>query len=134
MSRALACAVVVVSGLVSLTGCQSPQAPEAGAAATSFYGALADGDGSGACEAMTPTTRSELEQSAGKACPEAVLDEHLPTVRGVESSQVYGTMAMVTFAGETTFLTRFPDGWLVTAAGCSAPGRAGVYDCKVKGS
>jgi hypothetical protein len=132
--RVAAGTVLVVSGLVSLTGCQSPQAPEAGEAATSFYGALADGDGAGACAAMTPTTRSELEKSAGKACPEAVLAEDLPMVRGVESSRVYGTMAMVTFAGETTFLTRFPDGWLVTAAGCSAPGSAGVYDCKVKGS
>ena len=100
----------------------------------SFYGALADGDGAGACAAMTPTTRVELEQSSGKACLEAVLAEDLPNVRGVESSSVYGTMAMVTFAGETTFLSRFPDGWLVTAAGCRAPGRAGVYDCKVKGS
>jgi hypothetical protein len=123
----------MMSGLIGLTGCQSPEAPEASEAAASFYGALADGDGAGACAAMTPTTRSELEQSAGKACPEAVLDEDLPRVRGVESSRAYGTMAIVTFAGETTFLTRFPAGWLVTAAGCSAPGSAGVYDCTVKG-
>ena len=134
MSRVAAGAVLVVSGLISLTGCQSPQAPEAGEAAATFYAAIAAGDGAGACAAMTPTTRSELEQAAGKACPEAVLDEDLPSVGGIESSRVYGTMAMVTYAQETTFLTRFPDGWLVTAAGCGSPGSAGVYDCTVKGS
>ena len=133
MSRVAFVTVLAASALVGLTGCQSPEAPEAGDAAASFYGALADGDGAGACAALTPTTRSELEQAAGKACPAAVLTEDLPTLGGVESSQVYGTMAMVTYAGETTFLTRFPDGWLVTAAGCTAPDGAGVYDCKVKG-
>jgi hypothetical protein len=134
VSRVAVGAVLLAAGLVALTGCQSPQAPEASEAAASFYRALADGDGAAACAAMTPTTRSELEQAAGKACPEAVLDEDLPSVAGVESAETYGTMAMVTFAGETTFLTRFPDGWLVTAAGCSPPSGAGGYDCKVKGS
>ena len=36
------------------------------------------------------------------------------------------------WTGDTVFLLRFPDGWRVSAAGCTPQGEA-PYDCEVQG-
>jgi hypothetical protein len=118
--------------VVVATACQSSQESPSRGAAESFYGAIAAQDGRTACDLLTPATRSELEKSAGKHCEEAVLEE-LDPVEGTPSVDVYGTMAQARYDGETAFLTRFPDGWRVVAAGCT-PAEADRYDCSVKGS
>ena len=98
-----------------------------------FYSALAAGDGDGACEALSADTRSELEQTSGQACPLAVLDEGLPGPDAVDPVRVYGTMALVPAGDGTLFLSRFPRGWLVTAAGCRPTDQADRYDCMLGG-
>ena len=119
----------VVAVLVA-SACQSSQESPSRDAAESFYAALAAQDGRAACDLLTPATRSALEQSAGTACEEAVLKQLAPA-DGTPTVEVYGTMAQARYDGETTFLTRVPDGWRVTAAGCS-PTTADLYDCSVK--
>jgi hypothetical protein len=120
--------------MFGVTGCLSSQTTGVSAAAQGFYSALAEGDGAGACEWLSAATRTELEQSAGKACAEALLEEDIPGPDGVDSARVYGTMAIVTAAGDTMFLGRFPQGWLVTAVGCRRTDQADRYDCTVAGS
>lgn len=97
-----------------------------------FYTAVAAQDGASACAILSPAARSELEQSAGKPCPRAILEEDVPAVAAPERIEVFGTMAQVRYAGETAFLTRFEQGWRVVAAACT-PTRA-KYDCSVQGA
>jgi hypothetical protein len=125
-------AAVVLAGVVfSMTGCSTAAgAPET--VADDFYTALAASDWSGACALLAPQTRSELEQSAGTPCAEALAGEDLPDPGALGSSSRYGTMAQTRFSADTVFLGRFGDRWKVVAAGCApVPGRP--YDCRVEG-
>ena len=81
---------------------------------------------------LAPETRSGLEQSAGKPCASAILEEELPAPGPVKRSTSFGTMARVTFAADTMFVTEFRGGWKVTAAGC-APVPGHPYECRLKG-
>jgi hypothetical protein len=117
---------------VGLAGCAPVHDDEVRDVATRFYAAHADDDGTSACAELAPRTRSELEQSAGKPCPEAVLAEDVPQVGAPEDVRVFGTQAEVTWDGETTFLARFQGGWKVMAAACTArPDQP--YDCSISG-
>jgi hypothetical protein len=115
---------------VVLAGCSSSQDDAVRGAADGFYAALNAQDGASACGVLAPATTSELEQSSGRPCAEAVLEEDVPTVGNPRRIEVFGTMAEVRFDGETTFLTRFEDGWRVIAAGCT-PARS-RYDCSIQ--
>jgi hypothetical protein len=126
-------ALAVGAGAVSLAGCSSSQTADVSVVAHDFYTALAAGDGDGACDALSADTRAELEQTSGKACPEAVLDEGLPEPDSVDPARVYGTMALVPAGDGTLFQSRFPRGWLVTAAGCRLTDQADRYDCLLAG-
>jgi hypothetical protein len=121
-------------GLLVLTAsaCGSTQDQAARDVAVRFYSAVADHDGRVACDLLAPESVDELEQSAQKPCAEALFDEDLPAVGEPEDVRAYGTMAQVGYDGETVFLTRFPNGWRVMAAGCT-PAAAERYDCQVKG-
>jgi hypothetical protein len=123
-----------------LGGCGAADRGEVSAAAQRFYDAVGSGDGSDACRLLAAPTRASLEQSAGKPCGQAVLEEHLPSggqVARAEGVEVHGQMAMVRWEGETTFLSRYADGWLVYAAGCTPPpdrsAHADRFDCTVQG-
>jgi hypothetical protein len=60
-----------------------------------------------------------------------VLDEDVPEVSTPTEVEVFGTSAQVRHGGETTFLTRFAEGWRVVGAVCTpAPNR---YDCSIQG-
>ena len=48
-----------------------------------------------------------------------------------ERVETYGVGAQVRYTHETTFLSRFEDGWFVMAAGC-APAPQDRYDCVVE--
>lgn len=101
-------------------------------AAARFHRAYAAGDGAAACATLAPRTRSDLEQSAGKPCLDAVLEEDVPDAGEPLRVHVFGTQAEVKYPGETTFLARFRSGWRVMAAGCRAqPDRP--YDCVISG-
>jgi hypothetical protein len=121
--------VVLLAGVV---GCGAqPHDDEVTAVADAFHRAVVEGDGAAACAELAPGTLSELEQSAGKPCAEAVLEE--PVRSSAESArvEVFGTQAMVGEGAGALFLSRFPDGWKVMAAACRP--RPGVYDCAISG-
>jgi hypothetical protein len=101
-------------------------------AATAFERAVEADDGAGACALLAPETRSELEQSAGSSCAQAIVQEDLPEAGAVDESSAFGTMAQVRFTSDTLFLSEFPGGWKVLAAGCAPVPRA-PYDCSIQG-
>jgi hypothetical protein len=126
----LTAAAVAVLGMVS--GCGQPASVGPRQAAVRFADASASGDGEKACAALAPATSSEIEQSEGEPCPKAVIAENLPRAGAVRQVQVFGTMAQVRLQRDTMFVSRFPIGWRVVAAGCKpAPGHP--YDCQVQG-
>jgi len=130
--RKLLLAVMVPVLAAAAAGCGSGVDKAAKRAAVGFERALDSDDGKGACDLLAPRTESELEQSAGKPCSEAILEEDLPAVDATEGSSAFGTMAQVRFAEDTLFVSEFERGWLVMAAGC-APAPGPTYDCAIQG-
>lgn len=126
--------MVAAVGLgVLAAGCTGPAADQAGQVAQSFA-QLATSDTTQACELLSGHTREAVEKAAKKACPDALTDEDLPGESSVRLVDVYGHDARVSLDNDVVFLARFPEGWKVTAAGCT-PGSSEdePFDCDVSG-
>ena len=120
--------------LLGLTGCGSqPHEGAVTSVADAFHRAFAEKDGAAACAELAPTTLSELEQSAGKPCVEAVLEEPVQPPAELDRVEVYGTQAVVGDGEGTTFLARFPEGWKIMAAACKPKPAGRPYDCSISG-
>jgi hypothetical protein len=129
--RVRSVAAAVVTGVL-LTGCSHHADESAGTSAEDMLSAAAAGNGARACQLLSPSTRSDLEQSSGKPCRKAILEEHL-TGGQIRKVEVFDTMAVVYLTGQTVFLSRFDSAWLVTAAACTpVPHRP--YDCAIQGA
>jgi hypothetical protein len=123
---------LLVASLLLLTACSNGQDESAGSSAEEFLSSAAEGDGTRACDVLSPSTRSELVQSSGKPCEQAILEEHL-TIGTMHGIDVFDTMAVAHIGSETVFLSRFDSRWMVIAAACTAvPERP--YDCAIKGA
>jgi hypothetical protein len=124
----------VVAGFIAVTGtlssCGGAQDAAAGSAAERLLAAVEQRDGDTACSLLAPAARSELEQTSGLPCEEAVLDEELGSGQAPVEVEVFDTMAQAVVGPETIFLSRFDGRWLVIAAACtSVPDRP--YDCSI---
>lgn len=112
-------AAVVGLGLgMALLGCTGPGADAAGQVAQSFE-TLATADAAQACDLLSGHTREAVEDEAKKSCAEALGDKDLNGAASVRLVEVYGHDARVTLDDDIVFLARFPEGWKVTAAGCT---------------
>jgi hypothetical protein len=132
--RRISVAVLSLVAVGALTGCGSVADREqaASAAAVRLLTAVDGKDGAAACAVLAPGTASEVEQSGGKPCAEAILDEDLPKPGTVTGTRVYGQWAQVRLSDDTVFVAVFPGGWRVVAAGCNPQGDR-PYDCTVQG-
>jgi hypothetical protein len=124
--------LVVAALLVLTAGCGTTPGAGPQATAVRFTDAVSDDDLPRACLLLAPETRAQLESSAGKPCAAALGEEDLPAADAARSTEVFGTMAQVRFAGDTVFVTKFAPGWRVLAAGCS-PVPGAPYDCLLQG-
>lgn len=98
-----------------------------------FDEALARADGAAACAESSPKTGSTLVNSTGKPCHTAVLEEEwVPRLGDIVDEHAFDTSAQIRCANDTVFLSRRPDGWQVTAAGCTYR-RHHPYDCLIEG-
>ncbi|MFE9768848.1 hypothetical protein ACFYPC_30760 [Streptomyces sp. NPDC005808] len=120
--------------MLGLTACGGVSGREASAsaAATDFEKALAGGDRPALCAALAPETRGEIEDSEEKACVDAIGAQDLPAGGPVRGVDVYGRQARAVLASDTLFLSQFPDGWKIVAAGCR-PRSGQPYQCTIKG-
>jgi len=125
---------IVAAAVLLVAGCGSVDArgDAASAAALRMLQAVQSKDGAAACALLAPDTAAELEQSADKPCPDAILEEDLPAAGAVSRTEVYGQWAQVRLPGDTVFLGAFPGGWRVVAAGCTPRGNR-PYDCVLQG-
>jgi hypothetical protein len=118
---------VLLSGVS--TGCAGRDSAPARAVSEAFYAAVGRGDTTRACGLLASETRSRLEQSQRRPCPDALAGLGL-SAHPVRSVQVYGRQAFVELDGDTAFLARLTGGWRVVAAGCQE--QSGPYDCQVE--
>lgn len=102
-------------------------------AATAFRTAVQRSDGAAACRLLSPETLHAVVQSEGKPCAKAIVVEGVGGDGGPVHVDVYGQNARVVFSDDVLFLADFPQGWRLTAAGCT-PRADRPYDCLVKGS
>jgi hypothetical protein len=115
-----------------LASCSSPEADAATSAAERLVAAVSRGNGSGACGLLAPAARTDLEDSTGTPCEEAILREPVGT-GGAVAVEVFDTMAQVRLQDDTVFLSRFDGEWLVVAVACT-PDPPGPYDCSIQAS
>jgi hypothetical protein len=116
-------------GITTTAGCAAAAEPTVSAAAERFAGAVARHDGVAACSLLTDDARHDTE-TFGRTCPGQLAT--LPDPGAVAGVEVWGDTAQVRLAGDTVFLLRFPDGWRISAAGCTPQGDA-PYRCEVGG-
>lgn len=134
--RRITCVLITVCALlVGLTACDGAggRSAAASAAAASFERSLAHGDRAAVCAVLAPETLGEVEETEKKACGEAIGTQELPAGGAVRAVDVYGHQARAVLAADTLFLSQFPDGWKVVAAGCHPSGPGRPYQCSVKG-
>jgi hypothetical protein len=119
--------------VLAATGCGSvdDRGSAASDTAVRMRAAVDSRDGATACDLLAPETASEIVESAGKSCADAILEEDLPTSGTVTDAAVYGQWAQVHLSDDTMFLGFFPGGWRVVAAGCTPRGDQ-PYDCALQ--
>ncbi|HET6627031.1 MAG TPA: hypothetical protein VFG63_11650 [Nocardioidaceae bacterium] len=133
MSRKRFALAAVLLTLGAAAGCGNADDHAVTDTADAFYAAVASDDGAAACALLAPRTRSELEQSAGKPCDTAILEEDIPEAGQARRTQVFGKMGQVQYAGDTAFLAEFHSGWRMMALICAPTPKDLPYDCKVSG-
>jgi hypothetical protein len=100
----------------------------------SFHRAVEEGDGDSACAQMSNDAAETLEFEEQSPCPEAVLELDLPAGARASSAEVYVTSGYADLPGpDVAFLEDGPDGWKVTAAGCSPRSSDRPYQCDLGG-
>lgn len=110
-----------------VSGC-APDAAAPVGTAERFYRALAAGQPEAACLLLAPRTAAGLPRGA-ESCGQALSELGL-TGGAVRKAEVWGQEAQVSLTGDTLFLHRYPGGWRIRAAGCTA--RPGLpFDCEV---
>jgi hypothetical protein len=127
--------LVVIPCLLALAGCGSGGIErDAAAVSERFHSALAERDGTVACEQLTEQARTKLEQDEKKPCEEAIFTLDLPESGEVADTSVHITSASVRLAGgERDFLDKGPEGWRISDAGCKPTPNDQPYDCELEG-
>ncbi|MCD9145686.1 hypothetical protein [Streptomyces albireticuli] len=126
--------VLAAAAVCAASGCAavSERRDAATAATAHFEKALRARRYAAACAVLAPTTREELARSARVTCEEAMGQEEVPAGGAVRHVDVYGNQARAVLTRDTVFLSRFPGGWKVTAAGCQERPEK-PYRCGIKG-
>ena len=129
-------AVALLAAVIGAGGCGTTADNDAArVAATRFLSAMKAGDGTRACEQLTPEARAQLEKEEQRECREAVTELKIDT-GAITRVRVYVLNAMVELAsGEAEFLEEGQQGWRLAAVGCSPKGGKPAdqpYDCELE--
>jgi hypothetical protein len=99
-----------------------------------FHAALDARDGAAACDELSEETASKLEQQDERPCEEAILELDIPRGRAVADVRVEPLSAFALLAdGGADFLDEGPQGWKVSAAGCTPTLPDQPYECTLEG-
>ena len=123
---------MIVPVVMMLAGCGGSRTDAATHTVLAFARATAAKQGGAACALLSPAVADAVAQDAGTSCAAAVLRDGLPRPARIVRAQVFGHQAYVVTADDSVFLSQFPQGWKVIAAGCTPRGEK-PYDCLVSG-
>jgi hypothetical protein len=116
-----------VAAVLLVSGCGDQAAGDVTRLAVQFHQAVQQHDFRGACELLSDEVRSSLDD-----CATELAQADIPEASGGASAQVFGQNGIVSWPSDTVFVSRFPGGWKVIAAGCE-PRLDRPYDCAVSG-
>ena len=120
-----------VAAVALASSCSSTHEGDVEQVAEQLHAALRVDDGAAACDLLSEDAQEELQES-GDSCEVAVLEAGLSPDGTVEKVSVYDTSGQVRYDDDVVFLSEFPEGWKVIAAGCEKQAAA-PYDCTVQG-
>jgi hypothetical protein len=126
--------MLLAAGLIA-AGCgTSDREADLIAVSDGFHSAVEARDGAAACARLSEDAAQTLERQEKRPCSEAVLELDLPAGARASRAEVYVTSGYAQLPGaDVAFLEDGPDGWRITAVGCS-PGAPGhPYDCELGG-
>lgn len=122
---------ILSPALFLVIGCGEASSAVRGSVAA-FEEAIVRHDAAAVCAALAPGTRTELESGEQSPCTTAVRESPLPAGGTARTVSIHGRQARAVLDSDTLFLSLFPDGWKVVAAGCTPqPGKP--YSCTIKG-
>lgn len=122
--------IALAAILAGPAGCARPaDQADVRRAVRAFFAAIAGQQDRQACAWLAPQAAKSLRTS-DSTCAEEIGKLKLTGGR-IRAVRVWGDRAQAVLSGDTVFLSRFPQGWKVTAAGCR-PQRQGPYDCDVE--
>ena len=99
-----------------------------------FHVALEARDGAAACAELTQEAAETLEQEEKRPCPVAVLELDLPAGARASRAEVDVLSGYADLPGaDVAFLDDGPDGWKVSAAGCTPSSPDHPFDCELGG-
>ena len=129
MKRSLS---IILIGL-ALAGCgRSGDRANVQSIAEGFYAAAGAQEGARACTWLSADARQALEQDESEPCGRAVEQLKLSGKRA-RRVEVYSTNAAVApRGGDVVYLEETPQGWRVSAAGCSAPAYTKPATCELE--
>jgi uncharacterized protein YceK len=128
--------IMLVLVCAALAGCgTTTRDSDAAGVSDRFHSALEDGNGAAACRELSSETRKKLERDEGQACAEAILGLDLPAGARAARAKVYVSTALIELEGPASeeFLDEGPDGWKISAAGCSSGPPDQPFDCELEG-
>lgn len=96
--------------------------------ATTFQEAVQDKQLDRACALLSEKVLSSLTDG----CEQELKAAEVPAASGTPTTDVYGQNGLVRWSGEAVFVSRFPEGWKVVAAGCEAR-KNEPYECSISG-
>jgi hypothetical protein len=98
-----------------------------------FHAALEERDGAGACARLNARTAAALERQEKRPCEQAILGLRLPAGARASSAEVYVTSGYTELGeGGAAFLDEGPEGWRISAAGCTSRTGDQPYECELE--
>jgi hypothetical protein len=98
-----------------------------------FHAALEERDGAAACARLNEQTAATLERQEQRPCEVAILELELPAGARASDAEVYVTSGYAEL-GEAgaAFLDEGPEGWRISAAGCTSRTGDQPYECELE--
>lgn len=124
---------VLVVGAAMVAGCGAGASEQdVTTVVQRFQEALAHRDGAAACAQLTPSTREAVAKDEGAPCRDALLKLDLDGGGPVGDADVYMTNGFARVGDRAAFLDQTPNGWRISAAGCTPTRDDLPYDCELE--
>ena len=125
---------VALACLLFGVGCGTADREADVAAVTdAFHAALEAQEGPAACALLNAQTAAALERQERRPCEDAILELDLPAGARASGAEVYVTSGYAELgASGAAFLDEGPEGWRISAGGCTPRAEGRPYECELE--